>query len=159
MRGKLIWVVPALFVALGLAVVAGCGGGEVSATTVRAAEEGKSPEEAVPDDASETEAITATIKTWLMQGGCDLMTEKFLEAQTFSDDPKAACKTFEAGFAAPSYSEDEIEVGDITYANDKATATVGGGGAAVTSGGEEVTSTFKLVRAGDTWKIASADID
>ena len=41
------------------------------------------------------EAIESTIKTWILQGGCDLMTDHFLEEQTFSDDRAQACKTFE----------------------------------------------------------------
>ena len=76
-----------------------------------------------------------------------------------SDDPKQACKTFEAGFSPPAYSEDDIEVTDVTYVNDKATAIVGGGDSALTSGGEEITSKYSLVLDGETWKINAAEID
>jgi len=154
-----LWIV-ALLAALGITLVAGCGGDDVSTTTVSAADEGTMPEEAVPDDASEIEAIEATIRTWLMHGDCELMTDRFLEEQTFNDNPKQACKTFTAGFTTPDYAEDDIEVSNIAYANDKATATVGGGGAvAITSGGEEVTSTYKLVLDDGTWRIDSAAVD
>jgi len=108
------------------------------------------------------EAIESTIKTWILHGGCDLMTDHFLEEQTFSDDRAQACKTFEAAFTAPSYSEEDIEVSNITYANDKASATVGGSSdsPALTSGGEPITSTYKLVLSDDgTWQINSADVD
>ena len=142
------------------ALGAGCGGDDSSATTVSAAEEGTTPAEAVPADASEMEAIESTIKTWLLQGDCDLMTDHFLEEQTFSDDRAQACKTFEAAFSAPSYSEEDIEVSNVTYANDKATATVGGGTSGLTAGGEEITSTYRLLLADDgTWQINSAEID
>jgi hypothetical protein len=161
MGGNAIRVAIALIGAVAaLALGAGCGGGDSTATTVSAATEGSTPEEAVSTDASEMEAIESTIKTWIMQGDCDLMTDHFLEEQTFSDDPVQACKTFKKLFTPPSYTEDAIEVSDVTYANDKATATVVGGTSGLTAGGEEITSTYKLVRTDDgTWQINSADID
>ena len=89
------------------------------------------------------------------------MTDKFLEEQTFNDDPKQACETFEASFSPPAYSADDIDVTDIEYVNDKATAIVGGGpeGVSVTSGGEEVTSKYTLVNEDGTWKIDSAELN
>ena len=111
-------------------------------------------------DGSDLDAIETTIKTWLTEGDCDLMTDKFLEEQTFNDDPKQACETFEASFSPPAYSADDIDVTDIEYVNDKATAIVGGGpeGVSVTSGGEEVTSKYTLVNEDGTWKIDSAEL-
>ncbi len=161
MSGNRIWMALALCAAaLAVAVAAGCGGsGDDTVVSVAAATDGSTPVESTPADASEMEAIEATIKTWLLEGDCDLMTDKFLEDQTFSDDPKQACKTFEAGFSPPAYSEDDIEVTDVTYVNDKATAIVGGGSSALTSGGEEITSKYSLVLDGETWKINAAEID
>jgi hypothetical protein len=145
---------------LAVAVAAGCGDSGDDSVTVEAATDGSTPVESTPEDASELEAIEATIKTWLLEGDCDLMTDGFLEDQTFVDDRKQACKTFEAGFSPPAYTEDDIEVTDVTYVNDKATAIVGGGSGSsgLTSGGEEVTSKYKLVLDGDTWKINAAEI-
>ena len=129
------------------AVAAGCGGsGDDTVAADVTATDGSTP-------------VEATIKTWLLEGDCDLMTDRFLEDQAFSDDPKQACKTFEAGFSPPAYSEDDIEVTDVTYVNDKATAIVGGGSSALTSGGEEITSKYSLVLDGETWKINAAEID
>ena len=142
-----------VLVALGAAVAAGCGDEDIPTTTVTAAEEGTTPEEAAGVEASDMEAIESTIKTWLLQGDCALMSDGFLEEQTFIDQPAKACETFESGFTAPSYSEDEIEVSDIAVVNGKASATVGGGG-------DEITSTYQLVLADDgTWQIASVSID
>jgi hypothetical protein len=89
------------------------------------------------------------------------MTDKFLEEQTFNDNPTEACKTFEASFSPPAYRADDIDVTDIEYVNDKATAIVGGGpeGVSVTAGGEEVTSRYTLVNEDGTWKIDSAELN
>lgn len=107
------------------------------------------------------DAIETTIKTWMLEGDCSLMTDKFLEDQTFDDNPKSACETFENLFTAPSYGEDDIDITDVQFENDKATAVVGGSvdGISVTSGGEEITSTYHLVFEDGTWKIDSADLN
>ena len=103
------------------------------------------------DDFGELDAIESTIKTWLLEGDCDLMTDKFLEDQTFISDPKQACDTFESSFAPPQYSEEDIDVGDVQYENDKATAEVGGGGV-------DITSVYKLVYEDGVWKIDAAEL-
>ena len=97
----------------------------------------------------------------MLEGDCTLMTDKFLEDQTFDDNPKSACETFENLFTAPSYGEDDIDITDVQFENDKATAVVGGSvdGIRVTSGGEEITSTYHLVFEDGTWKIDSADLN
>jgi hypothetical protein len=140
------------------ALAGGCGSEDSSTTTVGAAAAGTTPAEAVPADASEMEAVESTIKTWLLQGDCKLMTDHFLEQQTAFADPGKACRKFRAGFSPPASSADEIEVGDITYANEKATATVGEGGGGPSRVG--VTSTYKLLLADDgIWRINSAELD
>ena len=78
----------------------------------------------------------------------------------FWNNRQQACETFEAAFSPPAFSEDDIEITDVKYGNDKATAIVGGGpeGVSVTSGGEEITSKYTLVNEDGTWKIDSADL-
>jgi hypothetical protein len=146
------------------AIAAGCGSDdststEAEATAATATSTGATT--STTSDGSDLDAIETTIKTWLTEGDCDLMTDKFLEEQTFNDNPTEACKTFEASFSPPAYSADDIDVTDIEYVNDKATAIVGGGpeGVSVTAGGEEVTSKYTLVNEDGTWKIDSAELN
>jgi hypothetical protein len=146
------------------AIAAGCGSDdststEAEATAATATSTGATT--STTSDGSDLDAIETTIKTWLTEGDCDLMTDKFLEEQTFNDNPTEACKTFEASFSPPAYSADDIDVTDIEYVNDKATAIVGGGpeGVSITSGGEEVTSKYTLVNEDGTWKIDSAELN
>lgn len=146
------------------AIAAGCGSDdststEAEATAATATSTGATT--STTSDGSDLDAIETTIKTWLTEGDCDLMTDKFLEEQTFNDNPTEACKTFEASFNPPAYSADDIDVTDIEYVNDKATAIVGGGpeGVSITSGGEEVTSKYTLVNEDGTWKIDSAELN
>jgi hypothetical protein len=146
------------------AIAAGCGSDdststEAEATAATATSTGATT--STTSDGSDLDAIETTIKTWLTEGDCDLMTDKFLEEQTFNDNPTEACKTFEASFSPPAYSADDIDVTDIEYVNDKATAIVGGGpeGVSITSAGEEVTSKYTLVNEDGTWKIDSAELN
>ena len=69
MSGNRIWMALALCAAaLAVAVAAGCGGsGDDTAVSVAAATDGSTPVESTPADASEMEAIEATIKTWLLR--------------------------------------------------------------------------------------------
>ncbi|MFN8112298.1 MAG: hypothetical protein U0R51_03775 [Solirubrobacterales bacterium] len=161
------WMAIALCVAALAAVAAtGCGSDDSSSSTTAA----ETTETAADDTVSvstttsvspDIDAIETTIKTWMLEGDCSLMTDKFLEEQTFDDNPKSACETFENLFTAPSYGEDDIEIGDVQFENDKATAVVGGGpdGINITAGGEEITSTYHLVFEDGTWKIDSADLN
>ena len=119
-----------------LIAFAGCGGGEESAGETAGTDE---------------EAITETIRGWLTEGGCERMTDKFLEAQTFIDEPEQACETFEAGFTAPSYSSDDIVVSEIEVEGDRATATVG-------DETTDITSEYTLVREDGQWKIDTAEL-
>jgi hypothetical protein len=146
------------------AIAAGCGSDDATSTEAEATAATTTSTGATTSttsDGSDLDAIETTIKTWLTEGDCDLMTDKFLEEQTFNDNPTEACKTFEASFSPPAYSADDIDVTDIEYVNDKATAIVGGGpeGVSITSGGEEVTSKYTLVNEDGTWKIDSAELN
>lgn len=153
-----LWTALALCTAT-LAAFAAAGCGDDSSSSSAAAT--NTTTSASTTISSDIDAIEASIKTWLLEGDCSLMTDEFLDEPTFIDEPTTACETFEAGFSPPAYGEDDIEVGDVEYENDKATAVVGGGseGISVTSGGEEITSTYHLVFEDGTWKIDSAEIN
>ena len=146
--------------------VAGCGSDDSSDSTAVADTAATTAADASTETTStsispDIDAIETTIKTWMLEGDCTLMTDKFLEDQTFDDNPKTACKTFESIFTAPAYGEDDIDITDVKFVNDKATAVVGGSpeGVSITEGGEEITSTYHLVYEDGTWKIDSADLN
>ncbi|MCO5327435.1 MAG: hypothetical protein M9964_10345 [Solirubrobacterales bacterium] len=153
-------------------VVAGCGdddsgGGGTTAETVgdtstptTATDEDTTDDETTDEDTTDdaaapdpndTAAVEDTIRTWILEGDCDLMTDKFLEAQTFDDNPKRACDTFEKLFTPPSYGADAIEITDVEIDGDKASAEVGGGGI-------DITSEYDLVFEDGTWKIDKASL-
>ena len=132
------WIASLLVAAVAALALVACGGDdETSATSAVATD----------DEA----AITDTIRTWLTEGGCELMTPKFLEDQTFISDPEKACEAFENAFTAPSYSADAVLVSEISVTGTKATATVG-------DEISNVTSTYDLVKDGDVWRIDSVDL-
>lgn len=139
----------ALLFALAL-LLAGCGGddgssGGGSAPSEAAANPGGSLS---PDDGAE---IEDAIKTWLLEGDCDVMTAAFLEDQIFIDEPAEACEAFENAFSAPSYSADAIIVSDIEGEGDRATAVV-------SDDFSNVKSTYRLKNEDGVWKIDSVDI-
>ena len=141
-------------------VVAGCGDDESTTEETASVPEVYSTEielstvsdetASTADSGSDLDAIEATVEGWLLEGGCERMTDNFLEEQTFDDDPKTACETFEAQFTPPAYGAEEIET-DITYENEQAEVVVG-------SEGIDVESVYHLVKEGETWKIDSAEI-
>jgi len=144
--------------ALAAGVAAGCGSDDSSSSTT-AAETSTATESTssttqstvtTTDSGSDLDAIEATVEGWILEGGCERMTDDFLEEQTFDDNPRSACETFEASFAPPAYDADDFET-DVTYEDDEAEAEV-------SSPGIDVTSVYHLVKEGDTWKIDSADI-
>ena len=126
---------PLIAVALAMLALAGCGGDDGGGSAA----------------GTDEEAITETIRGWLTEGGCERMTDKFLEAQTFIDEPEQACETFEAGFTAPGYSADDIVVSEIEIEGDRATATVG-------DETTDITSEYTLVREDGQWKIDKAEL-
>jgi len=144
---------------LALLAFAGCGDEEEPSNTT-AAEEASVADEAetavsvssstLTTEESPFDAIEATVTGWMLEGGCERMTDNFLEEQTFDDDPEQACETFEAQFTPPSYDAEDFEV-DIQYENDKATATV-------SSPGIDVASVYSLVLEDGAWKIDSAEL-
>ena len=125
---------------------AGCGSDDSSG---RASVSAAPPSGALTSD--DQAAISDTITTWLTEGGCERMTDKFLEAQTFISEPEKACSAFESQFSAPGFSADDVVVSDIQGADGKATATVG-------DDSTDITSKYRLVFEDGAWKIDSADL-
>ncbi len=147
-----------------LLLIAGCGGddeAEPSTTSTETGTTGATGDSGATDEdenaGSEPSSLTSddeaaiedTIKTWLTEGGCDLMTDKFLESQTFQDDPAEACDTFEQNFSEPLYEADDIIVSEIEGDGEKATALVG-------DNVSNVESEYKLVNEDGQWQIDSA---
>lgn len=99
--------------------------------------------------ATDRSEIERTIKTWLLQGDCGLMTDTFLEDQTFIGKREEACKTFETIFTKPNYDSADIVITDIEAAGGKATAIVG-------DDSSEITSEYELVQENGGWLIDSA---
>ena len=96
-------------------------------------------------------AVEETVKSWLLEGGCDRMTDKFLEEQTFITDPDEACETFEANFSAPSYGEEDIIVSEVEVDGETATLVVG-------DDFSGIESRYELVNEDGTWKIDAAEL-
>jgi len=145
---KLITIALASLALASLLLIAGCGGDD---------DGGSSPSEAASNPggsltADDGAAIEDTLKTWLTEGGCENMTDAFLEDQTFNDDPEEACEAFESLFTEPSYSADDVIVSDITGNGDKASAVV-------SDDISNVETTFQLRNEDGDWKIDSADIN
>jgi hypothetical protein len=128
-RALALGLVLALFL-----IGAGCGGDDQS------------------DDDSPSGQIETTIKTWLTSGGCEYMTDEFLESQTFIDDPEEACDAHENLFEEPGFSEDDIIVSDIAISGKTATAIV-------SDDFSNVETTYRLKLDGGTWMINSTDIN
>ena len=141
-----------LLIALALSVAfiaGGCGGDDGDGSGA--------PSEAASDPggtltAEDGAEIEDTLKTWLTEGGCDKMTDAFLEDQTFIDDPEEACEAFENLFTEPAYSADDVIVSDITGSGDRASAVV-------SDDVSNVETTFQLRNEDGEWKIDSADIN
>jgi len=145
-----------------IGALAGCGAddGEEAAVTSGDAEQTttEAPADTTTADTTATdgaltaedeEAITETIRAWLTEGGCERMTDDFLEDQTFIEDPEEACETFEQGFTEPAYGPEDVIVSEISGTAEKAKATVG----------DEVTdieSRYTLVKDDGQWKIDAA---
>ena len=132
-------------------LLAGCGDDEGGG------DDGSSPSEAASNpggslSAEDGAAIEETLKTWLTEGGCENMTDAFLEDQTFNDDPEEACESFENLFSEPAYTAGDVIVSDIKGDGDRASAVV-------SDDFSNVSTTFQLRNEDGKWKIDSADIN
>ena len=105
--------------------LAGCGSDEPAPpdppsaggdTPSESAEAGASVEAAAdPGDLTDDDvaAIADTIVTLDLEGGCDLVTDKYLEDQTFDSNPRRACTTYEAGFVEKQYAAEDLLISDV----------------------------------------------
>ncbi|MEX2193696.1 MAG: hypothetical protein WD844_00280 [Thermoleophilaceae bacterium] len=147
--------------------VTGCGGDDedkepaADATTPttesQPATTQSTPTEAEPTDTGETaggpaseddeEAIRETLVTWLLEGPCDLMSDKFLEEQSFVGDTREErCELFEQSHTKPQYGEDDIITSGFRVDGDTASAVI-------SDDFSNVETTFNLVREDGTWVI------
>ena len=129
----------AILVALAL-LAAGCGGDDGDGGGAG----GGSAEAAVED----------VVKKWLIEGGCERMTDKFLEDQLLGlgDNRQQRCELFEKQHQKPQYSEDQIQVTDVKVTGRKASLVVGSANA------PDIKSTYQLVKKGEQWQIDSAEL-
>jgi ABC-type glycerol-3-phosphate transport system substrate-binding protein len=128
----------ATLVALALAA-AGCGGGD---------EENGAP-------AGDQEAVEEVVKKWLLEGGCERMTDKFLEAQLLGlgDNRQERCDLFEKQHTKPQYGEDQIKITEVRVSGTRASLVVGSDNA------PDITSKYELVKTGGRWLIDSAELE
>jgi hypothetical protein len=105
-----------------------------------------------PADAGGEDAVKQAILTWTFEGDCEVMTDKFLEQQSFVGDTREErCDYFKKAYQKPQYSEDDIEFRSVDISGDMATVVIG-------SAGINVESEYKLVNEGGAWKIDEAGL-
>ena len=96
------------------------------------------------------DAVKQTVLDWTFKGDCDLMTDKFLEAQAFVGDTREErCDFFEKAFQKPQYKESDVKFRKVEVTGDKAVATVG-------SDLANITTDYHLVAEGGKWRIDEA---
>jgi hypothetical protein len=109
-----------------------------------------------PTEGSEEdeEAVQDVVKKWLLEGGCERMTDKFLEEQVLGigDNRKERCDLFTKQRTKPQYGEDQIKISEVQVTGTKASLVVGSDNA------PDITSKYELVKTGEQWQIDSADL-
>lgn len=151
--------------------VAGCGGDDEEAeradgTPTPTAESQPAPTETTDTEITETEgedggraaspdeeaAIRETLVTWLLEGPCEVMSDKFLEEQAFTGDTREErCEAFRTAYTKPQYGEDDIVTKDYTVDGDRASAVVA-------DHISNVETTFNLIREDGKWVIDGTDL-
>jgi hypothetical protein len=148
-------VLTAILIALAL-IAAGCGGDDgdepasKSEPTTTAAQP---PAEASSGD--DVKVVEDTVKKWLLEGGCERMTDKFLEEQLLGlgDNRQERCDLFEKQHTKPQYGEDQIEITQTQVSGTRASLVVGSENA------PDITSKYELVKTGGQWRIDSAELE
>jgi len=136
-------------------LLVGCAAGPSTAMASTSATSASSPTQTPASgdlSAADQSAIGDTIKSWMLEPRCDLMTEEFLGEQvlhTFEGDPVKQCDFYKSLFVRKQYGRDDIRISDIKGNATEATAV---GGDFHTN----VTTNFILVNNGAGWKIAKA---
>jgi hypothetical protein len=98
--------------------------------------------------------IKETIITSLLEGDCDVMTDKFLRDQVLiGDDNSRAenCELFENLFIEKQYDADDVKITDVEITGSEATAVVG-------DDFSNIESTYTLVKKSGRWRIDSAEL-
>ena len=96
-------------------------------------------------------AIRETLVTWLLEGPCELMSDKFLEEQAFvGDNRRERCEFFRNAYQKPQYGEDDIVTSDYEVNGDEASAVV-------SDHISNVRTTFNLIRQDGKWVIDGTD--
>jgi hypothetical protein len=123
-----------LAIAMSALVLAGCGGGDDK-----------------PDNSPEGQ-VKATLLNWTFkQDKCPYMTDKFLEAQAFIGETRQErCDFLKKTYTPVRYSKDDVKFRKVTVNGTTATAVIG-------SDISNITTTYKLVKTGDGWRIDEAD--
>jgi hypothetical protein len=103
-------------------------------------------------DTSPEGTVKTTILDWMFeQDKCPYMTDKFLEAQAFIGDSRAArCDYLKKTYQRPGYSKDAVKFRKVQVNGNTATAVIG-------DDFSNVEATYKLVKTGDRWLIDEAD--
>jgi len=151
----------ALLAAL-ILLLAGCGGEEpappasttgptgASGPTGATGATGSDSESGGALEASDQLMIEETVENWLSEGDCELMTDDFLEAQTFEADPQAACRLFRAQYETSDYSTDSVTASEFEGDGSEATVTI------TIEGG--ISAVYTLIDKGEGWQIDSVDL-
>ncbi|MDQ3936122.1 MAG: hypothetical protein M3340_15980 [Actinomycetota bacterium] len=94
------------------------------------------------------------VKRWMLEGECDLMTDKFLEAQLLGlgKGRQDRCELFEKQHTKPQYGEDDIQITDVKVTGNRASLVVGSENA------PDIKSKYDLVKAGGQWRIDAAEL-
>jgi hypothetical protein len=146
-------------------LAAGCGGDDedaepaADATTPATesqpavtADTTEKPEAAAPASEDDEAAIRETLVTWILEGPCELMSDKFLEEQSFVGDTRAErCEFFRQAFTKPQYGEDDIVTSGFKVDGDTASAVI-------SDRISNVETTFNLVREDGRWVIDGTDL-
>jgi hypothetical protein len=142
---------------IGLALLAaGCGDDEDEepAQTSQTTNQTQPAPEPAQSSAEDEEAVQDVVRKWLLEGGCERMTDKFLEDQLLGlgDNRQERCDLFQKQHTKPQYGEDQIKISDLQVTGTKASLVVGSDNA------PDITSKYTLVKTGGKWQIDSADL-
>jgi hypothetical protein len=152
----------AILIALSL-VAAGCGDDDkdepakpAQTSTEEVPAITRTETEPAPAEASaeDEEAVQDVVKKWLIEGGCERMTDRFLESQLLGlgDNRKERCDLFQKQHTKPQYGEDQIKITDVKVTGTKASLVVGSDNA------PDITSKYELVKTGGRWQIDAAEL-
>jgi hypothetical protein len=147
----------ALLVSFALVAAVGCGDDEEDKKEQPAATTSTTTQPAVPHaEAAEgdEDAVKKTVVDWTFEGDCDLMTDKFLEAQLLGlgDNRAERCDLFEKQHQKPQYSEDDLKIEDVKVTGTKASLIV------TSDIAPDIKSKYDLVKTGDKWRIDAAEL-